>query len=65
MRTTLNIDDQMLKRARLLTGIEGKSALMREALRALVERVSAKRLGALGGTQPDLQRVPRRRIIAP
>ncbi|MDE0030851.1 MAG: type II toxin-antitoxin system VapB family antitoxin [Deltaproteobacteria bacterium] len=61
MRTTLNIDDELLARARELTNITTKPALIREALRALVERESARRLAKLGGSQPDLQPVPRRR----
>lgn len=61
MRTTVNIDDDLLEDAKWLTGIESKTALMREALRALVERESARRLAKLGGTQPQLEAVPRRR----
>ena len=60
MRTTLNIDDDLLARASELTNITTKPALIREALRALVERESARRLAKLGGSQPDLQPVPRR-----
>ena len=52
MRTTLNIDDQLLEEARRLTGIEGRAALVKEGLRALVERESARRLAALGGSAP-------------
>lgn len=65
MRTTLNIDDDLLARARELTNITTKPALIREALRALVERESARRLARLGGSQPDLQPVPRRRPADP
>jgi len=61
VRTTVNIDDDLFEDAKWLTGIEGKTALMREALRALVERESAHRLAKLGGTQPQLKPVPRRR----
>ena len=61
MRTTVNIDDDLLENAKRLTGIEGTTALVREALRALVERESARRLAKLGGTQPQLKPVPRRR----
>lgn len=61
MRTTLNIDDQLLAEAQRLTGITEKTNLVREGLRALIERESARRLARLGGSQPDLQRVPRRR----
>ena len=61
MRTTVNIDDELLESARRLTGIEGTTALVRESLRALVERESALRLARLRGTQPDLKHIPRRR----
>jgi Arc/MetJ family transcription regulator len=61
VRTTLNIDDQLLEEARRMTGISEKSALVREGLRALVERESARRLARLGGSEPDLDSVPRRR----
>lgn len=61
MRTTLALDDRLLEQASALTGIEEKAALVREALKALVERESARRLALLGGSEPDLQDVPRRR----
>ena len=61
MRTTLGIDDQLLDEARRLTGITEKTALVREGLRALIERESARRLAQLGGSEPQLQSVPRRR----
>ena len=61
MRTTVNIDDELFENAKRLTGIEGKTPLVREALRALVERESARRLAKLAGTQPQLRRAPRRR----
>ena len=61
MRTTVNIDDDLMARARELTGIEEKATLLRECLRALVERESARRLAALGGSEPDLEPVRRRR----
>lgn len=61
MRTTLNIDDELLSRAALLTGIDEKTALVRAGLEALIERESARRLAALGGSQPALRPVPRRR----
>ena len=62
MRTTLNIDETLLAQARLLTKIESKSKLVREALAALVERESARRLARLGGSQPGLSDIPRRRL---
>jgi len=61
MRTTLAIDDELLARAQVMTGIKEKSALVREALKALIERESARRLALLGGTEPDLELTPRRR----
>ena len=61
MRTTLNIDDELLARARELSGIEEKTALIHAGLEALIAREAAKRLAALGGTQPNLPDIPRRR----
>ena len=61
MRTTLNIDDDLVARARELSGIQEKTALVHAGLQALVARESAKRLAALGGTQPDLRPIRRRR----
>ncbi len=61
MRTTVNLDDAMLDRAAALTGVRERSALLREALQALIERESARRLARLGGTEPDLVPAPRRR----
>jgi Arc/MetJ family transcription regulator len=62
MRTTINLDDDLVARAQAYTGIKEKSALVREALKALVERESARRLALLGGTEPDVQPIPRRRM---
>ena len=64
MRTTLNIDEQLLAKARELTGVTGKSALVHNGLKALIERESAQRLVRLGGSQPDIQDIPRRRSMA-
>ena len=61
MRTTLNIDDQLLDEAQRITGVTEKAALVREALRALIERESARRLAQLGGSEPELSPSPRRR----
>jgi len=61
MRTTINIDDELLARAAKLTGSLDRSAMVREGLKALIERESAKRLARLGGTQRDLKAPPRRR----
>ncbi|CAM2181113.1 type II toxin-antitoxin system VapB family antitoxin [Burkholderia cenocepacia] len=60
MRTTLSLDDALLAKAQQLTGVTEKSALVKEALRALIARESARRLARLGGTEPDLESVPRR-----
>jgi len=62
MRTTLALDDDLLAQAIALTGMAEKTALVREALRALIQRESAKRLALLGGTMPLLQDVPRRQV---
>lgn len=61
MRTTMNIDDELLREARRLTGVTEKAALVREGLRALIERESARRLARLGGSESQLEDVPRRR----
>lgn len=61
MRTTLTLDDDLLADAQELTGLKEPSALIREALVALVQRESARRLARLGGSQPRLRPVPRRR----
>ena len=61
MRTTLIIDASLIDRARELTGIHEKTALVRAGLEALIAREAGKRLAALGGTQPDLESIPRRR----
>ena len=61
MRTTLAIDDDLLDEARRLSGVQEKSALVREGLKALIERESARRLARLGGSEPGLMPIPRRR----
>ena len=61
MRTTLNIDDALIEEARRVTGIEERTVLIHEGLRALIARESAKRLAALGGSEPRLRPIPRRR----
>ena len=61
MRTTLALDDDLVAEAQRLTGTREKSALVRQGLKALIERESARRLSRLGGTEPDLVDVPRRR----
>jgi Arc/MetJ family transcription regulator len=61
MRTTLALDDELVAEARELTGLKEKSGLMREALKALIERESARRLARLGGSETRLTAPPRRR----
>jgi Arc/MetJ family transcription regulator len=61
MRTTLAIDNDLLDEARRLSGVQEKSALVREGLKALIERESARRLARLGGSEPGLMPIPRRR----
>lgn len=61
MRTTLALDDELLLKAEEFTGMTEKTALVREALKALIERESARRLASLGGTMPKLKSIPRRR----
>ncbi len=61
MRTTLALDDVLLAKAGRLAGITEKPALIREALQALIQRESAKRLANLGGSEPQLEAVRRRR----
>ncbi|MGE0742558.1 MAG: type II toxin-antitoxin system VapB family antitoxin [Hyphomonadaceae bacterium] len=61
MRTTLALDDDLLAEAEALTGVGEKTALVREALKALIERESARRLARLGGSDPKAKAPPRRR----
>jgi Arc/MetJ family transcription regulator len=61
MRTTVTIDDTLLKEARALSGLKENGPLLKAALQALIYRESALRLARLGGSQPDLQDLPRRR----
>ena len=65
MRTTLILDDDLLAEASRLTGITEKTALVHDGLRALIARENARRLAALGGSDPDLEAVPRRRVAEP
>jgi Arc/MetJ family transcription regulator len=61
MRTTIAIDDELLKKAQDYTGINEKSAVIREALKRLIAQEAGRRLAKLGGTEPDLEDIPRRR----
>ncbi|MCI0433203.1 MAG: type II toxin-antitoxin system VapB family antitoxin [Gemmatimonadetes bacterium] len=61
MRTTINLDDELIREAQKLTGMRERTALIREALRALIERESARRLARLGGSDLKVEAPPRRR----
>jgi Arc/MetJ family transcription regulator len=61
LRTTIALDDALVAKASSFTGLNEKSALVREALKALIERESARRLANLGGSEPELKAVSRRR----
>jgi Arc/MetJ family transcription regulator len=62
MRTIVVLDDDLVRIAQEVTGISEQTALIREALIALIERESARRLASLGGTMPQLKNIPRRRM---
>lgn len=64
MRTTIALDDELLAKAEAFTGLKEKTALVREALKALIERESARRLARLGGSEGKLTSIPRRRPAA-
>ena len=61
MRTTVNLDEELIEEAKRITGTKERTALIHEGLRALIERESARRLARLGGSEPGLRPVPRRR----
>ncbi|MDX9971882.1 MAG: type II toxin-antitoxin system VapB family antitoxin [FCB group bacterium] len=65
MRTTINLDEQLLGEAQRITGMSERTALIHEGLRALIQRESARRLALLGGSEPQLQAQPRRRSGKP
>lgn len=64
MRTTVTLDEELLKEAEELTGISERSKLIRDGLEALIQREAARRLARLGGTMPDFEDIPRRRRSA-
>jgi Arc/MetJ family transcription regulator len=64
MRTTISLDDDLIKTAQEYTGLVERSALMREALKALIEREASRRLAELGGMAPEMVSIPRRRARA-
>ena len=61
MRTTINLDEELIEQAMRMTGVEERTALIHEGLKALITRESARRLARRGGTEPGLRPVPRRR----
>jgi Arc/MetJ family transcription regulator len=61
MKATIAIDDELFAKAQEYTGLQRKSALVREALKALVEREAARRLAGMGGVAPNAKAPPRRR----
>ena len=61
MRTTINLDETLLNQAQRLSGVTERTALVREGLKALIERESARRLARLGGSEPKIKAIPRRR----
>jgi Arc/MetJ family transcription regulator len=61
MRTTINLDDELLTAAQRITGMKERTTLIHEGLKALIERESARRLARLGGSEPRLRSIPRRR----
>ena len=62
VRTTITLDDELVRTAQEYTGIDEKTALIREALKSLIAWESSRRLAALGGTMPELEDIPRRRM---
>ena len=61
MRTTISLDDELVAQAQAFTGLDDNSLLVREALKALIERESSRRLARLGGRERNLKAPPRRR----
>lgn len=61
MRTTINLDETLLAEAQRISGLKERTALVREGLKALIERESARRLARLGGSERSLRPIPRRR----
>ncbi len=62
MRTTVTLDDELVRTAQEYTGVAEKSALIREALKSLIQKEAARRLAALGGCSPEMEDIPRRRM---
>jgi len=62
MRTTITLDDELLRTAQEYTGVAEKTALIREALKSLIQKEAARRLAAMGGSSPEMTDIPRRRM---
>jgi Arc/MetJ family transcription regulator len=62
MRTTITLDDELVRTAQEYTGVTEKTALIRLALTSMIQKEAARRLAALGGTMPELEDIPRRRV---
>ncbi|MGA3264785.1 MAG: type II toxin-antitoxin system VapB family antitoxin [Terracidiphilus sp.] len=62
MRTTITLDDELVRTAQEYTGVAEKTALIREALKSLIQKEAARRLAALGGSSPEMLDIPRRRM---
>jgi Arc/MetJ family transcription regulator len=62
MRTTVALDDELLRKAQEYTGVTERTALLREALKALIHLEASRQLAALGGTMPELEDIPRLRV---
>ncbi len=62
MRTTITLDDELVRTAQEYTGVAEKTALIREALKSLIQKEAARRLAALGGSSPEMVDIPRRRM---
>lgn len=65
MRTTVNLDESLISQAQAISGVQERSALLREALNALIQRESARRLARLSGSEPQLSDIPRRQEATP
>ena len=61
MRTTINLDEELVIKAQRISGVKERTAVIHEGLKALIERESARRLARLGGSEPKMQSIPRRR----
>jgi metal-responsive CopG/Arc/MetJ family transcriptional regulator len=62
MRATVSLDDELVRKAQEYSGVVERTALLREALKALIEREASRQLAALGGTMPDLEYIRRLRV---